>query len=53
MKYHSDQTHFYTKEGTKVITNQVVACIEKVLNIKAKPLDYDLLFKEKTDVIGM
>lgn len=53
MKYHSDQTHFYTKEGTKVITNQVVACIEKVLNIKAKPLDYDLLFEEKSDVIGM
>ena len=53
MKYHSDQTHFYTKEGTKVITNQVVACIEKVLNIKAKPLNYDLLFEEKTDVIGI
>ena len=50
---HSDQTHYYTKEGTRVITNQVVDCIEKALNIKAKPLDYEQLFEKKNDVIGM
>jgi hypothetical protein len=52
-EYHSDQTHFYTKEGTRVITNQVIEHIEKALNIKAKPLDYDLLFGKKEDAIGM
>lgn len=52
-EYHSDQTHYYTKEGTRVITNQVVDCIEKALNIKAKPLDYEQLFEKKNDVIGM
>ncbi len=53
MAYHSDQTHFYTKEGTRLITNQVVQCIEKELGIQSKPLDYDLLFDEKKDVVGM
>ena len=52
-EYHSDQTHFYTKEGTRVITNQVIECIENALGIKAKPLDYDLLFDKKDDAIGM
>lgn len=52
-EYHSDQTHFYTKEGTRVITNQVIEKIEKALNIKATPLDYDLIFDKKEDAIGM
>lgn len=52
-EYHSDQTHFYTKEGTRVITNQVIEHIEKALEIKANPLDYDLLFDKKEDAIGM
>ena len=50
--YHSDQTHYYTKEGTRLITNKVVACIEKCLNIKAKELDYDKLFADTSDVVG-
>lgn len=53
MEYHSDQTHFHTKEGTRVIANQVIGCIEKALIIKAKPLDYDLLFEKKGDTIGV
>lgn len=53
MKYHSDQTHFYTKEGTRVITNQVIGCLERALNIQAKPLDYDLLFGAQEDAVGM
>lgn len=52
-EYHSDQTHFYTKEGTRVITNQVIEHIEKALEIRANPLDYDLLFDRKEDAIGM
>ena len=52
-EYHSDQTHFYTKEGTRVITNQVIKCIEQSLGIKAKELDYDQLFDKKSDAVGM
>ena len=51
-EYHSDQTHYYTKEGTRLITDQVTACIEKFLNIKAKPLDYDALFADDTLPLG-
>lgn len=53
MKYHSDQTHYYTKDGTRVITNQVIGCIEQSLGIKAKELDYDQLFDKKSDAVGM
>lgn len=45
--YHSDMTHYYTKEGTKLLTEQVVGCIEKELGIQGKKLDYDRLFEEK------
>lgn len=45
--YHSDMTHYYTKEGTKLLTEQVVSCIEKELGIQGKKLDYDSLFEEK------
>ncbi len=50
---HSDQTHYYTKRGTQVLTDQVLRHIEKALNIKGKRLDYDLLFPEKTAVVGI
>ncbi len=53
VSYHSDLTHYYTKDGTRVITNQVVACIEQVLGIQATPLDYDALFAGKEDAVGM
>ena len=52
VEYHSDLTHYYTKEGTEVITNQVIKCIEKSLYIKAKPLDYDGLFNKQKDIQG-
>lgn len=51
--YHSDMTHYYTREATEPITNQVIAYIEEALDIKAKPLDYDALFAEKKDVHGI
>ena len=53
MAYHSDQTHFYTKEGTRVIAGQVIRYIEECLGIEAKVLDYDLLFDKKEDAIGL
>ena len=53
LSYHSDMTHFYTKDATKIITERVVACIETELGIKGKPLDYDALFGEKKDIVGI
>ena len=52
-EYHSDQTHYYTMEGTKLFTDQVINCIERKLDIKAKKLDYEELFKDKEDICGM
>ena len=51
--YHSDQTHFYTKEGKQLFTEHVVATLENALNIKGKPLDFDALFTETKDIVGM
>ncbi len=53
VEYHSDLTHYYTKEGTRIITNQVIEYIEKALDIKAEPLDYDALFDKKNDAEGI
>ena len=53
IEYHSDLTHYYTKEGTRLITNQVVNCIEKVLDIKGTVLNYDKLFAKNEGVIGI
>lgn len=53
VEYHSDRTHYYTKEGTKMLTDQVIDCIEKSINIKAKHLNYDELFKKEEDVLGL
>ena len=53
VEYHSDLTHYYTKEGTRLITNQVIKCIEKTLGIKGKSLDYDMLFSKLENVTGI
>lgn len=53
VEYHSDLTHYYTKEGTKMLTNQVVKCLEESLAIKGKALDYDSLFAETKDILGV
>lgn len=53
VEYHSDRTHYYTKEGTRVITTQVIQCIEKSLGISAAPLDYNRLFGEPKDIKGL
>ncbi|MBQ8358042.1 MAG: hypothetical protein IJX39_09605 [Clostridia bacterium] len=51
--YHSDQTHFYTKEGTRVITDRLIDCIGKTLGIQGVPPDYDKLFSPKEDALGL
>jgi len=51
--YHSDMTHYYTKEATEVISKQVIASIENALGIKANELDYGKLFEEMTEVHGI
>ncbi len=53
VSYHSDLTHYYTMEGTRVITDQVVSRIEAALGIRAKPLDYPALFGKKDDAVGI
>ena len=46
VEYHSDKTHYGTKEGTRMLADQVVAVISKSLAIEAESLDYDTLFAE-------
>ena len=53
VEYHSDVTHYYTKEGTRLLTNQVVKCLEEALGIPAKELDYDTLFADMENVLGI
>ena len=52
-EYYTDMTHFYTKDGTRVITSAVCDCIGKALHITPKTLDYDALFSQKTDAVGV
>ena len=51
--YHSDATHYYTRQATELITNQVLACIEKALGIKGEILDFDSLFEEEKNIVGI
>lgn len=53
IEYYSDMTHLYTKEGTRLLSDKVIKTIEKALNINGIELDYDELFSEKSNVIGM
>lgn len=53
VSYHSDQTHYYTKEGKKLFTEHVVATMEKALGIKGKPLDFDALFTVTKNIEGL
>lgn len=53
VSYHSDQTHYYTKEGTRMFTEHVVETIENALGIQGKKLDYDRLFTDEKNIVGM
>lgn len=50
--FHSDATHFYTKEATKLITAQVTDHICRALGITARELDYDAVYGQVKDFIG-
>ena len=50
--YHSDRTHYYTKEGTKLLTEHVLSTLEQALDIQAKKLDFDALFSEVDNIVG-
>lgn len=52
-EYYSDRTHFYTKNGTRIITEQVVKTIEDILGISGKKLNYDQLFKKQENISGI
>jgi len=52
-EYHSDMTHYETKDGTRVIADQVIAHIERTLCIKATHPDYDALFAKKDGTVGI
>ncbi len=51
--YHSDVTHYYTEEGTRVICNQVIGTIAKVLNVDPKDINYNLSYKRDVEVYGI
>lgn len=53
VEYHSDLAHYYTKEGTELITGGVIKSIENSLGIKAAQLDYDKLFENVDNVKGI
>ena len=53
VSYYSDMTHFYTKEGTQLISDKVIRCIEEHLDIRGKMLDYYALFSDTTEAVGM
>ena len=53
IEYYSDLTHLYTKGGTKLLADNVIKLIEKTLDIKAKELDYDMLFADAENIVGI
>ena len=53
VEWHSDLTHYYTKEGARMLADQVVKSIENTLGIQGKVLDYDALFAETEKILGV
>ena len=49
----SDMTHYYTKEGTRALTDAVLKVISENSGIGYKPLDYDALFADETNIVGL
>lgn len=52
-EYHSDLTHYYTKEGTRLIADTVIDKIAHTLSLTPQKLDYDAIFAAKYDVVGI
>ena len=53
ISYHSDQTHYYTKEGTEVLPNAVVNSICTQLNINVPKLDFDKCYDRVEEFLGL
>lgn len=51
--YYSDRTHLNTKEGAILLSTKVIEAIEEAIGIKANKLDYDRLFAEVNNVVGI
>lgn len=51
--YYSDMTHLYTKEGTRLLTERVADVIAEALGVERNPLDYDALFSETSNIVGI
>lgn len=52
-EYHSDQTHWYTRGGTELITEQVRKVLEENLSTKGKDLNYDSYFSKEKNIVGI
>ena len=52
LSWHSDKTHYYTKDATKALTDQVLSCIGKYIDITPKEIDYTTFFPENKKEIG-
>ena len=52
-EYHSDNTHFNTSAGAKLLTEQVVKILEESLSIHGRKLDFDQYFSKETHIIGI
>lgn len=53
LSWHSDKTHYYTKDATCAITDQVVNTIANYVDVTIKPVDYKSFFPENKEEIGM
>ena len=53
LSYHSDMTHFYTREAAELITNAVVGKINEAIGTESTPVDFDAHFVKKEDAIGI
>ncbi len=52
LHWFSDQTHYYTKDGTKAITERVISAIAEQVEITPKDVDYTAFFPENKEEIG-
>ncbi len=51
--YFSDMTHYYTEEGTKIITSQVLKSIAEALDIPKADINYELTYDRDVAVFGI
>jgi len=52
LSWHSDMTHYYTKDATQAMTDQVLRAISQCVDVQIKPVDYVSLFPENEKEIG-